>query len=252
MSEIAKRKDMKLPIHTFSSRTFELLDMLEDESLINREDIIHNLAIFPRWNGASIYPYTIGQHTLVALEILQNYYGFLKPKKNKKRIFLNTNSESEFNQLKLMALHDASEAYIGDIISPLKEFLYIKIPKNGKMEKLVEKGKKNLISMEEFELSISRAIYNRFHVICYDPKKTKYGELFGDSLRILDVAMAFYEAKYIFNPPLDTTKWNCRELEKVQDLNDHIEQNKDYYFREMHRNEVKERLIKEFDKLQII
>jgi hypothetical protein len=69
--------------------------------MITLEDIAHALSRIPRFNGHSHIPYTVARHTILVVDILKSW---------------GANPE-----LLLMAwLHDAPEAYLGDIPTPLK------------------------------------------------------------------------------------------------------------------------------------
>ncbi|HLZ18041.1 MAG TPA: hypothetical protein VKO67_00435 [Smithellaceae bacterium] len=63
------------------------------------EDIIHSLPLINRFNGATMFPYSVAQHSLYVA-------GLLPP------------------ELKLHGLlHDAAEVYVGDMVSPLKKIM---------------------------------------------------------------------------------------------------------------------------------
>jgi len=84
-------------VRTFSGAAVDLLDAsLESISI---EDIAHHLSMLPRYNGAMPFSYTVGQHSLFVAELLPE----------------------EFKLWGL--LHDATEAYLGDLVSPVKDLL---------------------------------------------------------------------------------------------------------------------------------
>lgn len=68
-----------------------------DPATIKIEDIAHKLSMHPRWAGDTIEPFSVAQHCLNCSALA-----------------------SEENQLAAL-LHDASEAYIGDLAKPFKE-----------------------------------------------------------------------------------------------------------------------------------
>lgn len=81
-------------IHTFSGIAFDLLNPKPEMILI--EDIAHSLSLINRYNGAALFPYSVAQHSLYVASLLSE-------------------------ELRLHGLlHDAAEAYIGDMVSPLK------------------------------------------------------------------------------------------------------------------------------------
>ena len=66
---------------------------------IDIEDIAHGLAYTCRFNGQSTAFYSVAQHSLMVADLVAD-------------------------ELKLEALmHDAAEAYLGDVVKPLKEAL---------------------------------------------------------------------------------------------------------------------------------
>lgn len=85
-------------IRTASGRMVNLLKPHPDSIII--EDIAHGLAATARFGGQTPYPFTVAQHSIDCANRVAR-------------------------QHKLAALlHDASEAYLGDIPTPLKTILY--------------------------------------------------------------------------------------------------------------------------------
>ncbi len=84
-------------IHTFTGIAFDLRDPRPE--MVCLEDIVHSLSLMNRFNGAALFPYSVAQHSLHVAELLPP-------------------------ALRLDGLlHDAAEAYIGDMVSPLKQVL---------------------------------------------------------------------------------------------------------------------------------
>ncbi len=84
-------------VRTHTGRNVDLLK--PDPRDICIEDIAHHLSKLDRYNGAGHFPYSVGQHSLLVAEILPG-------------------------EMKLQGLlHDATEAYLGDVVSPLKGLL---------------------------------------------------------------------------------------------------------------------------------
>ena len=84
-------------IQTFSGKKFNLFNPNPDDILI--EDIAHSLSNLARFNGHTDKFYSVAQHSV--------YCSFKAP-----------------HRLALAALlHDGAEAYLGDIVSPLKALL---------------------------------------------------------------------------------------------------------------------------------
>lgn len=85
-------------METWSGKRVDLLN--PDPSQIDIRDIAHHLSILNRFTGATKVPYSVAQHSL--------YVSMLVP---------------EHLQLHAL-LHDAHEAYVNDINTPLKECLF--------------------------------------------------------------------------------------------------------------------------------
>lgn len=96
MESLTKQKE-PICIHTFSGIAFDLINPKPEMILL--EDIIHSLTLINRFNGAAIFPYSVAQHSLYVASLLPP-------------------------ELKLHGLlHDAAEAYVGDMVSPLKKIM---------------------------------------------------------------------------------------------------------------------------------
>jgi len=117
-------------IHTFFGIAFDLLNPQPEMILL--EDIIHSLSLINRFNGATKFPYSVAQHSL--------YVAGLLPDK-----------------LKLHGLlHDAPEAYVGDMVSPLKKIM---------------------TQYKEVEANISRVVANVFGLSYPAPAEVKKADL---------------------------------------------------------------------------
>lgn len=87
------------PIHTSTGQTINLSQ--PDPKSINILDIAHGLSRMPRFSGQTVLTYSVADHCLLAAHIAQ------------------TAGRSHSDQL-LALLHDAAEAYICDLPSPIK------------------------------------------------------------------------------------------------------------------------------------
>lgn len=88
-------------IQTFTGVAFNILD--PDPETVRLEDIAHALAHICRYNGHCARFYSVAEHSAWGATHLAAGYGF-----SVQRAFL---------------LHDAAEAYIGDICTPVKHAL---------------------------------------------------------------------------------------------------------------------------------
>lgn len=83
---------------TYSGRKVNLLN--PDPDSISIIDIAHHLSLICRYNGACLFHYSVAQHSVLGAEYLESKGYIVAAKK--------------------FILHDAHEAYTGDIIRPLK------------------------------------------------------------------------------------------------------------------------------------
>ena len=92
-------------MQTFTGKVFNPFSIVEED--ISELDIIHSLANTNRFNGHTVWPYSVLQHSVLVAEAIPDYsYRELSVPKA---------------LLQLVALlHDAHEAYVGDVIRPLK------------------------------------------------------------------------------------------------------------------------------------
>lgn len=87
---------------TFSGRALDLLDPQPDQ--IDIHDIARALSQINRFNGNTRFPYSVGLHSIMAADAMM--------------------SIGHTPQARLAALmHDAAEAYVGDISTPVKDLL---------------------------------------------------------------------------------------------------------------------------------
>ncbi|MCF8011808.1 MAG: phosphohydrolase [Clostridiales bacterium] len=89
-------------IETFTGRRFWPLAPRSEDVVV--EDIAHALSMLCRYNGQCRFFYSVGQHSLLCSELAQK-------------------QRSGIRLALLMLLHDASEAYVSDVTSPIKPFL---------------------------------------------------------------------------------------------------------------------------------
>lgn len=87
---------------TYSGRLLDLLHPSSEDILI--EDIAHQLALTNRWAGASRFPISVAQHSLLVSREVELLY------------------PSNHDAILWGLFHDAAEAYIGDLPSPVKAF----------------------------------------------------------------------------------------------------------------------------------
>lgn len=128
---------------TFSGLAFDLVD--PDPSMISIKDIAISLANQCRFNGHTKRFYSVAEHSLYVSRVLPRDLAFCG------------------------LMHDAAEAYVGDMTSPMKSIL---------------------CSFEELEVRAWRAIARRFSLPQGLPEE----------VRIADARMAITEGEFLMAP----------------------------------------------------
>jgi len=121
-------------IYTQSKGLINLFELKVDD--ISIKDISNSLSKIPRYLGHNIQnkSYTVAEHSIILSNIVPSEY-------------------------KLEALlHDATEAYIGDIVAPLKSNLIgIQLLEESILEKIIERfnlSKTKLKEVEKYDISL--------------------------------------------------------------------------------------------------
>lgn len=104
-------------MQTFSGKIIDLSRICEDD--ISVEDICHSLAHINRFTGHSLVGYSVAQHSLMVSDLCPEEYRLWG------------------------LLHDASEAYLGDVSTPLKSLLPEYAEIEGKVQRIIA-GRFNL------------------------------------------------------------------------------------------------------------
>lgn len=89
---------------TASGQKYDLVNL--DAANMSLRDIAHHLAQINRYTGACVRPYSVAEHSLLVVEILEREAGVRDP-----RVLL------------AGLLHDAHEAFLTDLSSPMKAAL---------------------------------------------------------------------------------------------------------------------------------
>lgn len=90
-------------LQTHGGVAFDLLSPRPEQ--VRPGDVAHHLSLINRFTGALGRPYSVAQHSLVVVELLKQA-GYTDP-----------------GLLLQAAVHDAAEAYVGDVAAPLKRLL---------------------------------------------------------------------------------------------------------------------------------
>lgn len=129
-------------IQTFLGNKFYFLE--PEKSHISSRDITHSLSNLCRYTGHCIRPYTVAEHC----------------------ILLSYNVPDKYKQWAL--LHDAAEAYIGDISGPLKQTIKLVSPIISNLE---ERILKHIANQLDLEWPISQEVIDADHSILYIEQK---------------------------------------------------------------------------------
>lgn len=133
------------------------------ESQIDIEDIAHSLSLQTRYNGHCKKIMSVAEHCIHACR------------------------KARPDQRIHALLHDAPEAYIGDIVRPLKPFL-------GKY-------------LECIESRFFQLIYSKYHL--------NLNEIDRSYIKLIDLTMLMTEKDQVMNGPVN---WPCPDLDKYNDV----------------------------------
>ena len=89
--------EIKDPAYIYTASGLKYVFADPDPMTINIEDIAHQLALTNRWGGCTRLPFSVAQHSCLVAEMV---------------------NDPEMKKVALM--HDATEAYVGDMPRPLK------------------------------------------------------------------------------------------------------------------------------------
>lgn len=145
-------------LQTFTGKPLDLIDPKPEQ--VDILDIALGLSRIPRWNGQTSRFYSVAEHSIAAAALLRQEDGPL------------------FALIGL--LHDASEAYLGDVPKPLKRILP---------------------EYEEVESRLMSVVFKKYGLPASLPPKveevdarllaTEYRDLFG--VKLFDLALPPYE-----------------------------------------------------------
>ena len=181
---IVERKTVKPWIQTYSGQRFELIDPSLDS--IKIIDIAHSLSMLSRFNGHVDRFYSVAEHSVLVSKLV--------PK--------------EFALFGL--LHDANEAYIGDMASPVKGlFPRFKLLSDDIEERIFEKY--HVRVTDEGVAAVKKADLQML--------KVEYDELIGDAghpWEILeDVDMTGTKVKLSYMYPSDAKNAFIRRFNEL-------------------------------------
>lgn len=168
------RSGLRVPFMNLDNTEFNVLDMCHG--------VAHNL----RWNGATKIPWTVAQHSLLVSRMVEE----LKWNTDVKNIGI--------AQLKALT-HDFTEAYLGDVATPIKRELELYMNIENKLEERIEQTldlDKHVD--EEIEKLVKRAdtlsllvealtimnIDDNYRDYCIKELETKYSDVKG--MRVLE------------------------------------------------------------------
>ena len=134
MTDLPDINDVGVPVkngesflQTYTGRVISVQN--PDPKELSSSDIIHSLSLSCRFNGHCSRLYTVGDHTLNGDFIIQKMYGAFTPLR------------------KSWFIHDFTEAYVGDVIRPVKRHL----PEFKDIEKVFHNALVKAFELEEFD-----------------------------------------------------------------------------------------------------
>lgn len=107
--ETEAEESLSIIVHTVTGKKIDITQLSTNLLDINMEDIAHSLAMQCRYNGHTNKFYSVAEHAvLLSRYALEAHKGQVM----------------QMPIAKVMLLHDASEAYLGDVIAPIKGIMY--------------------------------------------------------------------------------------------------------------------------------
>lgn len=162
---------------TFTGRRFYPFDArLEDIDIV---DIAHSLSLQTRWMGHCKTFYSIASHSLACARVAEQQGLAHMQRENNPGI-----SSDDMDVMRWCLMHDASEAYVGDIIRPIKRSLVVVEGKLFEPNTVLEPFK-------AYEDTLHRLIAERFGLPWPIP----------EAVHEIDNRMLVTEAKYLTNYP---------------------------------------------------
>lgn len=124
-------------MQTFTGRYIDLANIKDDDLCI--EDIAHSLSNQCRYGGHTRLFYSVAEHSVLASKL--GKYFCMKYPEEMKLAFGQTRNSATGYALALL-LHDASEAYLSDVITPIKnklpDYMMIEMDIQNRIEKLLD------------------------------------------------------------------------------------------------------------------
>ena len=132
-------------ICTITGKELDIFALTQED--IDITDIMHSLSQINRYNGHTKFPYTVAQHSVYVAKLEYEH-------------------SKDARRALAALLHDAAEAYIGDIVRPIKNTL--KFVLSGMACNMQATAEADMLLRWEYKLShceerIQGLIYNKFH-----------------------------------------------------------------------------------------
>lgn len=149
---------------------------------INLEDIAYGLAKEERFSGNTFVPYSVAQHSVHVTDLLSSphFHSVLKP--------------TSEGLIRAALLHDAAEAYLGDIVKPLKNLLPDYMELEGVWTEVIAKR----FGLFEFQFDDHRLkqaddILFQCEAFTLTAAPEKYGVDRAETAKLLDAVSKNYE-----------------------------------------------------------
>ena len=141
------KKNKQIKMLTFTGKYVDLSNLTEED--IDVKDIAHSLSNLCRYNGHTNRFYSVAEHSVRLARYAVN----------------NLPTENELNNkvAKALLMHDATEAYVGDVIYPLKKAL----PEFSKFEDKIAEVINKKFGIETDE-EVLKHVSNLDRRICFD------------------------------------------------------------------------------------
>jgi len=175
-------------IQTYTGVRFDLL--VPTPEMVELDDIAHALSMLCRFTGHTKFFYSVAEHSYQVSVLVENYC---------RRIGLSAKDGAHAGLEAL--LHDASEAYVGDVSRPLKKLLRatLREPPHGWE---LDTSRKQASLYDRIEYGVLRAVMLKFFVEPEFPDSRN-----EDLIKRADIHMLAVEARQLLDGGPKHTTW---------------------------------------------
>jgi hypothetical protein len=149
--------------------------------MVNIFDIAHQSAIEPRYSGATFFPYSVAQHSILVSDIIDHILYMPEYEAKIANIYQAFSLVDQYEVRRILRalalLHDASEAYLKDLPKPLKDAIPEYIIHENRLELVIyNKYLDNLTEANPAGYTLARSLVKDADIIAL---LTEKGQILG-------------------------------------------------------------------------